>query len=107
MHNYPRQYRYLYLVFAVLGSLISHIPLTGGVFSSWAWALDLEVVNFLEYGIVIGVITGSIFGILIGRQSTRESSREIAWRLQPKFWSLAIALIALAFIIKGLREFIF
>tara|TARA_B100001029_G_C15042371_1_gene444592 strand:- start:512 stop:835 length:324 start_codon:yes stop_codon:yes gene_type:complete len=107
MHSYPRQYRYLYLIFAVLGSLVSHIPLTGSVFASWAWAFDLEVMNFLEYGIVIGVTTGSIFGILIGRQSTRESSREIAWRLQPKFWSLAIALIALAFIIKGLREFIF
>ena len=107
MHSYPRQYRYLYLIFAVLGSLVSHIPLTGSVFASWAWAFDLEVMNFLEYGIIIGTITGSIFGILIGRKSTRESSREIAWRLQPKLWSLAIALIALAFIIKGLREFIF
>ena len=90
-----------------MGSLVSHIPLTGSVFASWAWAFDLEVMNLLEYGIIIGAITGSIFGILIGRKSTRESSREIAWRLQPKFWSLAIALIALAFIIKGLREFIF
>ena len=107
MHSYPRQYRYLYLIFAVLGSLVSHIPLTGSVFASWAWAFDLEVMNFLEYGIIIGTITGSIFGILIGRKSTRESSTEIAWRLQPKFWSLAIALIALAFIIKRLREFIF
>ncbi len=107
MHSYPRQYRYLYLLFAVLGSLVSHIPLTVGVFYSWGWAFDIEVVNFLEYGIIVGATTGSILGILIGRQSTRESSREIAWRLQPKFWSLAIALITLAFIIKSLREFIF
>ena len=107
MHNYPRQYRYLYLVFAVLGSLISHIPLSVGVFSSWAWVLSLDIGNFLEYGIILGSITGSILGFLIGMQPTRESSREIAWRLQPKFWSLAIALIVLAFISKGLREFIF
>jgi len=107
MHNYPRQYRYLYLVFAVLGSLISHIPLSVGVFSSWAWVLSLDIFNFLEYGIILGSITGTILGFLIGMQPTRESSREIAWKFQPKYWSLAIALITLAFIIKGLREFIF
>ena len=107
MHSYPRQYKYLYLVFAVLGSLLSHIPLWVGVLTSWAWVLNLDTTNFFKYGIIAGAISGSILGILIGMQSTRETSREIAWRLQPKFWSFAIALIVLAFIIKGLREFIF
>jgi|TARA_B110000196_G_C21036769_1_gene610379 hypothetical protein len=94
-------------VFAVLGSLLSHIPLSVGVLTSWAWVLNVDVTIFFGYGIIVGSITGSILGILIGMQSTRETSREIAWKFQPKFWSLAIALIVLAFIIKGLREFIF
>jgi hypothetical protein len=94
-------------VFAVLGSLLSHMPLSVGVLTSWAWVFNLDITNFFQYGIIAGAISGSILGILIGTQSTRETSREIAWRLQPKFWSLAIALIVLAFISKGLREFIF
>ena len=64
----------------VIGSIIGVLLFIGGFVvlacTTWAWAIDVDVVHGIIAGIMIAGILGTFFGLLIGSQRTQSRRRE-------------------------------